>query len=282
MSNFRTSSVFKFTKDFELLKKIIRDGVIPNYCEEDLSFDDTEFIVGIPMASFCDIPIMLLDEHNSRYGNYGVALSKKWAIHNGLTPVMYISNDDILRSVYYYHQQNEKVLEWYNRPDIKQKLLNDTIFRGLPVADYARIIMAHEEHAINTHIIGYLKKYEGYYKGTPINNYEENEWRYLVPDNEGTKWFWSKEDYTKWRNPHGKVNLSEVNKPSPSESLRKFTLKFNINDVSYILIKDDEFKIKLINYIKNLKTLGGNILSSDIKDDLISRIITLEQIKRDF
>ena len=104
----------------------------------------------------------------------------------------------------------------------------------------------------------------------------------MVPDNEGTKWFWSKEDYTKWRNPHGKVNLSEVNKPSPSESLRKFTLKFNINDVSYILIKDDEFKIKLINYIKNLKTLGGNILSSDIKDDLISRIITLEQIKRDF
>lgn len=52
MSNFRTSSVFKFTKDFELLKKIIRDGVIPNYCEEDLSFDDIKFIVGIPMASF--------------------------------------------------------------------------------------------------------------------------------------------------------------------------------------------------------------------------------------
>ena len=44
MGNFRTSSVFKFTKDFELLKKILRDGIIPNYCEEDLSFDKTEFV----------------------------------------------------------------------------------------------------------------------------------------------------------------------------------------------------------------------------------------------
>ena len=51
-----------------MLKKILRDGIIPNYCEEDLSFDKTAFVVGIPMASFCDIPITLLDEHNKRYG----------------------------------------------------------------------------------------------------------------------------------------------------------------------------------------------------------------------
>ncbi|MBR4758130.1 MAG: hypothetical protein IK084_04900, partial [Bacteroidaceae bacterium] len=108
MGHFRTSSVFRFTNDFELLKKIIRDGIIPNFCEEDLSFDKTTFVVGIPMASFCDIPITLLDEHNKRYGNHGIALSKEWAIEKGLTPVMYVANTKILESVYYYHQQNEK------------------------------------------------------------------------------------------------------------------------------------------------------------------------------
>lgn len=283
MSNFRTSSVFKFTKDFELLKKIIRDGVIPNYCEEDLSFDDIKFIVGIPMASFCDIPITLLDEHNTRYGNYGIALSKDWAIARGLTPVMYISNNNILRSVYYYHQQNEKILKWYDRSDVKAKILNDTIFKAMPLADYVNIINAQQEHAINTHIIGYLKKYEGYYRGGPINNYEENEWRYLVPDSDGTKWFWSQEDYLKWRNPNNKVNISDFPKPSPSQALRKYTLKFNLNEISYILIKNEEFKSKLIAFIKALKTIGGNAITSDLeKDQLISRIITLDQVKRDF
>ena len=64
MASFRTSSVFRFTKEFESLTKILKTGIIPNYCEEDLSFEGTDFVVGIPMASFCDIPIMLLDEHN--------------------------------------------------------------------------------------------------------------------------------------------------------------------------------------------------------------------------
>ena len=76
MSSFRTSSVFRFTKEYESLTKILMTGIIPNYCEEDLSFDNNEFVVGIPMASFCDIPITLLDEHNSSYGNYGVAFTK--------------------------------------------------------------------------------------------------------------------------------------------------------------------------------------------------------------
>ena len=35
MGSFRTSAVFRFTKVFEMLKIIIRDGIIPNYCEED-------------------------------------------------------------------------------------------------------------------------------------------------------------------------------------------------------------------------------------------------------
>lgn len=282
MGNYRTSSVFKFTKDFELLKKILRDGIIPNYCEEDLSFDKTTFVVGIPMASFCDIPITLLDEHNKRYGNYGIALSKEWAQKKGLTPIMYIANSKILQAVYYHHEQNQKLLDWYNTDGVKKKLIEDTVFKGFPLEDYIKILNAQQEHAVNTHIIGYLKMYEGLYRGNPINNYEENEWRYIVPDKEGTEWFWTRDEYMKWRNPNN-INISNVKKPSPSESLKKYTLKFELNDISYILIKDDEFKIRLIEFIKNLKSIGGNPVVDEVQmDELISRIITLEQVKRDF
>lgn len=172
MASFRTSSVFRFTKEFESLKKIIRDGIIPNYCEEDLSFDGTEFVVGIPMASFCDIPITLLDEHNNRYGKYGIALSKDWAIKNGLTPIIYAANEDILRSVYHHHERNKKVLDWYNREDVKNRMINDTVLKGFPLDDYVKILDAKVVHAMNTHIIGYMKQYNGVYQKNPINNYE--------------------------------------------------------------------------------------------------------------
>lgn len=280
MGSFRTSSVFRFTKDFELLKKIIRDGIIPNFCEEDLSFDGVEFCVGIPMASFCDIPITLLDEHNSRYGNYGIALSKDWAKRNGLTPVMYIANDDVLQSVYHHYQQNQKILDWYHRDDVKAQLAKDTIIKGFPLEDYVKMLSAKQEHAINTHIIGYLKKYEGIYNKKPINNYEENEWRYLVPDEEGTDWFWKKDEYMKWRFPDGDKT---VKKPQPTDELKKHTLEFDATDIKYVLVKDDDFKARVIEYIKGLKTIGGRKLTrSKANEDLITRIITLDQVKMDF
>ena len=102
MGNYRTTSLFRFSKDFESLQKVLKNGIFPNYCEEDLSFDDEEFIIGIPMISFCDIPITLLDEHTNRYGSYGIGLSKDWGIKNGVTPIMYIANDTVLRSVHYH------------------------------------------------------------------------------------------------------------------------------------------------------------------------------------
>lgn len=280
MGSFRTSSVFRFTKDFELLKKIIRDGIIPNFCEEDLSFDGVDFCVGIPMASFCDIPITLLDEHNSRYGNYGIALSKDWAKRNGLTPVMYIANDDVLQSAYHHYQQNQKILDWYHRDDVKAQLAKDTLIKGFPLEDYVKMLSAEQEHAVNTHIIGYLKKYEGIYNKKPINNYEENEWRYLVPDEEGTDWFWTKDEYMKWRFPDGDKT---VKKPQPTDELKRHTLEFDAIDIKYILVKDDDFKARVIEFIKGLKTIGGRKLtSSKANEDLITRIITLDQVKMDF
>lgn len=280
MSSFRTSSVFKFTKDFELLKKIIKNGIIPNYCEEDLSFDSQEFCVGIPVSCFCDIPITLLDVHTSRYGNYGIALSKKWALINGLSPIMYIANPVVLQSVYYHFQQNQTRLLELLKEDISSKHYTSAqSYISELLGRYQKLENVKKESIVNTHIIGYLKKYEGVYKSRPINNYEENEWRYLVPDENGTQWFWSKESYQKWRFPNGNLN---ADKPSPTEELKKHTLRFDCKDISYLLVKDDEFKSRLIDYIKGLTTIGGNEATDDKRYDIISKTITLEQVRIDF
>ena len=281
MASFRTTSVFRFTRDFELLKKILRDGIIPNYCEEDLSFGTQPFHIGIPMASFCDIPIMLLDEHTSRYGNYGIALSKEWAFQQGLTPVMYVANDIVLQSVYYYHQRNQKTLDWIFQNDGQLATTTDNERMLLfNCSEYSKYLESLEEHSTNTHIIGYLKKYMGEYKSKPINNYEENEWRFLVPDENGTNWFWSQKDYIDWRFPDGDY---EAPKPSPSAELRAHTLRFSYNDISYILLKDNEFKSRMMDVIKRTKTIGGqDITDESQRDELMCKLITLEQVKKDF
>lgn len=282
MGNYRTTSLFRFSKDFESLQKVLKNGIYPNYCEEDLSFDNEKFVIGIPMISFCDIPITLLDEHTSRYGVYGIGLSKDWGIKRGVTPTMYIANDAVLRSAHYHIMNDFKLTEMVNSQEFKDKMLRETVVRSLPLDMYAKTLNAQLQHDVNTYIVGYMKKYEGEYKGRPINNYVENEWRFIVPDTNKTKWMWSKKEYDDWRFPKGIIK--DVPKPKPTPSLIRYQLTFTPNDVKYILVKNMEFKKRVIEYIKTLKTFGSKDyeLTDEDKLDLTTKIITIEQVKEDF
>lgn len=282
MGNYRTTSLFRFSRDFESLQRVLKNGIYPNYCEEDLSYDDNNFVIGIPMISFCDIPITLLDEHTSRYGVYGIGLSKKWGIQNGITPIMYIANDAVLRSAHYRIKNDFEVGKIVNSKEFKAQMLQDTVLKGFPLDMYAQKLEAQLEHDINIYIVGYMKKYEGIYKGKPINNYVENEWRFIVPDSKDTKWMWSRQEYEKWRFPDNKSK--DIPKPKPTNSLINYKLTFSPNDVKYILVKNSEFKKRTIDFIKTLKTFGDKDynLKEEEMLDLTTKIITLDQVKEDF
>lgn len=47
--SYRTSSLFHFTKKLDVLKSILRTGIVPNFCKEDLSYEDRKRIIGVPM-----------------------------------------------------------------------------------------------------------------------------------------------------------------------------------------------------------------------------------------
>lgn len=280
MSSFRTSSLFRFCNEFEMLKKVLRNGIYPNYCEEDLSFSSTDFRIGIPMVSFCDIPITLLEEHHNRYGVYGIGLKKEWGFANGITPIMYVANDNVLSSVYYYVNAGRQLLEKVNSEDYKNEAIMQTIFSGFPLDKYIEAIEADHKHEINTHIVGYLKKYSGEYKNNKIINYSENEWRYIIPDTAETPWMWSHDEYVKWRSPEGKKDCP---KPAPTEALKSNGLTFTVNDINYIIVKD-EFKDRLIKFLRETKNFGGGMhpLTEEELLSIVSRIITVEQVKNDF
>lgn len=67
------------------MKKILMGSFSISYCKETFVLDNARpYILGIPMVSFCDIPLSQILDHVKKYGNYGIGLSKEWAKSKGL------------------------------------------------------------------------------------------------------------------------------------------------------------------------------------------------------
>ena len=80
-------------------------------------------------------------------------------------------------------------------------------------------------------ITGYCKKYISEWKGVPYNNYAEREWRYTVPETK-VDWIITEETYKEWRKD------TSNKRPAPTEDLKQYPLKFEIDDIKGIIISD--------------------------------------------
>lgn len=258
MDSIRTSSLFHFTGKLYNLKNILTEGIKPNYCLEDFEITNYNLKVGIPMVSFCDIPLTRITNFTKRYNEYAIGLSKEWGIRNNINPILYVCNNEILRS-FYKIKSNINLLN-------KEKVETTSI----------RISKFNVRTSI-TYLFGFTKKYENERNGKFQCNYEENEWRYILPEtlNNGNiaKWFWDENTYSKWRGDSKK-------KPKST-----FTpLKFDITDVSFIILSDESQISRMIDYIEKIEVLGGSEKKFDeiAKKNLMSKIISIDRIKKDF
>ncbi|MCH7519938.1 MAG: hypothetical protein IH964_13060, partial [Candidatus Dadabacteria bacterium] len=92
-----SNTLFHFTPTFDYLKGILKDEFIPGYSLEKLTLVGGHiFEFGIPMVSFCDIPLSNIANHTEKYGNYAIGMSKEWAREKRLNPIMYLRDDSDL------------------------------------------------------------------------------------------------------------------------------------------------------------------------------------------
>jgi hypothetical protein len=92
-----SNTLFHFCPTIDILLKILSGGFHPAYCWETINVTKERTLnAGVPMISFCDIPLSKISNHNQVYGKYGIGMSMDWAGVNGLNPILYLHNNSLL------------------------------------------------------------------------------------------------------------------------------------------------------------------------------------------
>lgn len=251
MPTISSNTLFHFTNKENLLG-ILEKEFYPRFSLEHYQIDKTtSFKVGIPMVSFCDIPLSLVYRHMKKYGNYGIGMSKEWAERNRLNPVLYLRRGS----------QTTQILN-----DVINRITKDV--RGVRKLS-VEITSLTEQRNLLFKLFTFTKCFDRRTKNGVITKYyDEREWRY-VPDPssyDGSKIMLTAKEF---KDPM----LSEEN-----EKLKKAKLSFHPSDINYIIIKEESERLDLINEIRRIKRK----YDSDTRSVLLSKIISAGQISQDF
>lgn len=302
-SNSHTSTLFHYTKTAKTLLSILKEGFRLTYCLEDYYLLRNGKI-GVPMISFCDIPIHDSVEHSDKYGYYAIGLTKDALfecenILRRLSPVHYYISPEPIKPVFQEldnirYMQKELSKDKFS-PAIKEQI------KALETGEYTHIDGIPKEIVLEgrkyqKHIqqnldatciaIGLLKPYISYNrkKKQYQRNYDECEWRVIEPEiwdmDEGIRfsWLWSEQEYKTWRGNGAKPFIKQESDES-NESYAGIT--FTVDCISFIIVKTEKEIPLFIKRLGKLKTICGEQLTQEQKDLLFSKVISFERIKKD-
>ena len=298
MSTINSSSLFHFTPKIDYLKKIVQDGVRFSFCLEEM---DPEIIineisipcgdydvfktavaknngVAIPMACFCDIPLLRTNDHKKKYGHYAIGLDKE------LLSYLYSS---IMNPVIYVHSENVKAL--LKTLSFKKKQVYVDLFKK------ENIKQLHEEFQkgnMSQFEPGLDFKFEinnliGLSKPCSLNNnnkttyyYDEREWRALWPDNmsEATDWIWNISHHN-FLEIKDNINQTLANTEKGHLDLPAWAVN---KAITHIIVSRDKQIDGMIKHIMESKTIFGATVDEKEKLSLISKVTSFERINKDY
>ncbi|MBI1911987.1 MAG: hypothetical protein HYS21_08285 [Deltaproteobacteria bacterium] len=254
MPNISSETLFHFTQSCDNLKGILKNEFYPKYSLEALEFkgkNRAEF--AYPMVCFCDIPLSQVKEHLKTYGNYGIGMSREWVLSKGLNPVMYLRKDSELSNWLCCVMENSTPLS----------AAEDSNARGIK----GGIL----------YLLRHIKPFEGISnrigKNTLVKFYNEKEWRYVPFQNYEN----GKEILITSLKKDEYENVELLRKKHTE--LEKLKLGFAPTDIKYIIVHKENEILDMVNYLENIKLPKYDTKTIKI---LTSRIITSEQIKKDF
>ena len=289
------NTLFHFMNKLQyLLNALDNKALVPRYCDEDISYLGIQVNgvlktnIHILQKCFCDVPFHNLtnkfcvnivsddliqmsedekneaktyDTHPAFYGKYAIAFSKRWGEQNDLQPVHY------LNKLSNFSLGIRDFLEYaFGLED-----LPDALYTGI----LSELSFIKPLRGLMTRILSTGKTVH-FIK----NFHDENEWRYVPNGDELHKRSLEKiivnQDITKMKN---KINIS-----LEDQKYNNIWLKFNYEDVKYLIVSNAWDRIDLIKHINNLpnERLSDTSSVEEQKGLLISRILVLDEIRGDW
>lgn len=264
----KINHVFHYTPSFENLLKILQNGFVPSYCKEEIG--DTAYL--IPMVSFCNISLKDVELY-MRYGKYGIGLSIEWAIKNRISPVIYFHKNSPFNQ--FYSQINHVSL--LNNAERKLKaairqaeagLFNETEYDSTYGSEDGHLLQ--ELNNITVPTLQFFKFWKTTYRNKEVITYQEREWRFIPELKVENRIIHSSD------NEFINYNNKKI-KPKPH--LPKYSLKPLISDLKYIIIREENQRLKIIDTLN--KIFGDKKVTTAIIEGKLM-ILTDEQIKNDF
>jgi hypothetical protein len=263
MRNSHANTLFHYTKNFEALSSILKEGFRVSYSKERIT--DSIFIA-IPIVSFCDIPIECCEEHREKYGSYAIGLNKQWMMDTYkelLSPVHYVIHNAPVRGAWKHHEKYVKAVDEVAKYEarkeaagvkkIKFKNHDGIIYEGYPGyknnPDDTRLFSFINDlfyaQGLANYSLGITKKYYCKHNGKEFCAYDECEWRILIPEDydyngNKAKWYWSEVDYQQWRNNRN------------DSFLDGFTLDIEPASLDYIIVTTEDEQKSIYNLTKEL------------------------------
>lgn len=268
-----TSSLFHYTGQRKNLISILKEGLLPNFCKEQFLVGENSEIIGIPMVSFCDIPIMRAQDFSLRYGKYAIALTKEWGLRNYINPIFYVNDKRISNAMAYFRSMENYFGQLVN--DTKKLELVIDLAKSQKLDKLANFIRFFQTKNANNALLGFTKSYEMTKNGKSQVNYEENEWRYVVNEGDGVEWLKGTDAYQTWR------GISKKKPKAPQKVLEK-KLVFSVDDITYLITQNEVDTMALLRDIKDLKSFCGQEITEFGRYKLINKIISFEKIENDF
>lgn len=249
MPNVHSKTLFHFTNQEGLLG-ILRTNFHTSFSRERItSGNGRHWDYWAPMICFCDIPLHLIANHINEYGQYGLGLSREWAIKSKLNPV-------------FYYQENSLL---FDELDSMMTLQHEDI-TGLNKTGIA-IKSTRDIYLKSRYILQYYKPWYGYDFKIKKEKcfYDEREWRYVpIQKDQHESLYNDDEEFKNKKDEHYAKLLNPI-------------LKFEPRDITYIVLENENKRYDLINIIKDVK---DKYSFRDV-ETLVSKIITVEQIKND-
>ena len=286
--NSHTSALFHYTRNQKVLINILKEGLKFSYCKEKFS---EELCIGLPMISFCDIPIGNSAEHSSKYGQYAIALSKRKLLQDykgALGPVNYFTSFSSVKAAFELRKEGEnkkqeldEISKVSSGKDITMAIKGKNYIGKSLSPEHAQNALqlffnSIDYHYFSTRAIGLMKAYQSLHQNMNQINYDECEWRIVLPENAKInenvlcKWFWTENEYDNWR------------KDREDKFINDLPLLFSVDDIEYIIVPTKELIPNFIKRLINLKIICGEKITDKDRYSLVSKVISLEHIKRDF